>query len=385
MLFCGAVSHLAFRTLQLQPDDCLTEDHYDLPMPPRRAKRATTNRCVPFARTVVLQEAKALSNLARSLGAPFEAACDLILHCASRGGTVLVTGLGKSGLVGAKISATFASLGLPSHSVHPSEAAHGDLGRFRPTDLVIAISNSGETDEVVNLAAILKQDGLPIIAITGPSTSANSSLAKLARVHLCLQITSEAGSPEFIAPTSSTTATIALGDALALACAQARSFTQSDFAKRHPGGTLGGMLRRVTDVMRWKAGTNLPLIDDRLSIAAALEQAASAGRRPGALVLVNARTGKLSGIFTDGDLRRLVLAAAAQEKPNPLQGAIRDVMTTSPRTLSDKATLRDAVLLFRQFRQDEAPVIDARGKPVGMLDVQDLVALRLISDDGSDR
>jgi arabinose-5-phosphate isomerase len=145
------------------------------------------------------------------------------------------------------------------------------------------------------------------------------------------------------------------------------------------------MLRRVTDVMRWKAGTNLPLIDDRLSIAAALEQAASAGRRPGALVLVNARTGKLSGIFTDGDLRRLVLAAAAQEKPNPLQGAIRDVMTTSPRTLSDKATLRDAVLLFRQFRQDEAPVIDARGKPVGMLDVQDLVALRLISDDGSDR
>jgi arabinose-5-phosphate isomerase len=269
--------------------------------------------------------------------------------------------------------------------VHPSEAAHGDLGRFRPNDVVIAISNSGETEEVVNLAAILQQDGLAIIAITGQQRASSkkaghkpSSLARLARVHLPLCLQKEAGAPEFVAPTSSTTATIALGDALALACARARHFTSTDFAKRHPGGTLGGMLRRVTDVMRWRAGSNLPLIDARCTIQEALSQAASAGRRPGALVLIDRASGKLAGIFTDGDLRRLVLASKPGAKL--LDAPIASVMTKSPRTLPEHATLRDAVLLFRQFRQDEAPVVDGAGKPVGMLDVQDLVALRLIQD-----
>lgn len=338
-----------------------------------------------FARSIVREEAAALTRLAASLDAAFDEAVALIVRCANEGGTVLVTGLGKSGHVGAKISATFASLGITSHSVHPSEAAHGDLGRFRPNDVVIAISNSGETEEVVNLAAILQQDGLPIIAITGQQRQAKapSSLARLSRVHLPLCLRKEAGAPEFVAPTSSTTATIALGDALALACARARHFTRSDFAKRHPGGTLGGMLRRVTDVMRWRAGGNLPLIDARCTIQQALAQAASAGRRPGALVLIHASTGTLAGIFTDGDLRRLVLASGPGDAM--LQRPISSVMTKSPRTLHESATLRDAVLLFRQFRQDEAPVVNDAGKPVGMLDVQDLVALRLIQDDGSER
>lgn len=354
-------------------------------MPTRRGSRANMSTSpAAFARTIINDEAKALLRLAKSLGSQFDDAVKLITTCTKAGGTVLVTGLGKSGLVGAKISATFASVGIPSHSVHPSEAAHGDLGRFRPSDLAIAISNSGETEEVVNLAAILHQDRLPIIAITGSPATKQSSLARLARVHLCLQLTTEAGGPEFVAPTSSTTATIALGDALALSCAQSQSFSRSDFAKRHPGGTLGGMLRRVTDVMRWQAGKNLPLIDDRSTIAVALSQAASAGRRPGALVLVNHKSGKLSGIFTDGDLRRLVLAASSPSS-NILSQPIHAVMTKAPRTLPDTATLRDAVLLFRQFRQDEAPVVNASGKPVGMLDVQDLVALRLISDVGGER
>ena len=335
-----------------------------------------------FARGVLRDEAQALTGLADALDAFFSRAVDLIVACAEAGGTVQVSGLGKSGHVGAKISATLASLGIPSHPIHPSEAAHGDLGRFRPADLAICISFSGETHEVVNLAAILKQDGLPIIAITGPGTT--NSLAGLATVALVLPVKSEAGAPQFVAPTSSTTATLALGDALALAAARRRNFTHRDFAKRHPGGSLGGLLRPVTDVMRWRVGRgakkeggvgNLPLVDSRLTVLAALRAAESVGRRPGAMVLIDTRTGALAGIFTDGDLRRLIQRdAAAVARP------ISEVMTRSPRTLPDTALVSDAVRLIREFRQDEIPVVDGKGRPVGMLDVQDLIALRLVED-----
>ena len=176
-----------------------------------------------FARQVLEAEAKAVSTLALRLGEPFSRAVDLIEACAGAGGTVQVTGLGKSGHVGAKISATMASLGIPSHPIHPTEAAHGDLGRFRRTDLVIAISASGETDEVVDLCTLLRQDGLPIISITcGKADGSLSSLERLATVRLTLGIESEAAAPDFVAPTSSTTATMALGDALALAAARRR-------------------------------------------------------------------------------------------------------------------------------------------------------------------
>jgi arabinose-5-phosphate isomerase len=335
-----------------------------------------------FARQVLLTEAQALAALASHLHEPFERAVDLIVGCADSGGTVLVTGLGKSGLVGAKISATMASLGIPSHCVHPSEAAHGDLGRFRSTDTVVCISSSGETDEVVNLAAVLKQDGLPIISITnggfdeeGVATGALSSLERLATVRLNLGIMEEAGGPEFVAPTSSTTATMALGDALSLSAARRRHFTDEEFARRHPGGSLGSLLRPVTDVMRCVVGKNLPLVPDKCTVAEAITQAEQLGRRPGALMLV-ASDGTLSGIFTDGDLRRLVIRDR-QELSRP----IADVMTRKPRTLPSSALVRDAVRMFREFRQDEIPVIDSAGKPVGILDVQDLMAMRLVQTD----
>jgi arabinose-5-phosphate isomerase len=306
----------------------------------------------------------------------FVEAVTLICTCADSGGTVLVTGLGKSGLVGAKISATMASLGIPSHGVHPSEAAHGDLGRFRATDTVICISASGETDEVVNLAAVLKQDGLPIISITGPGGGAGrppSSLERLATVALTLGIETEAGSPEFVAPTSSTTATMALGDALALCAARRRNFTHQDFKRRHPGGALGGLLRPVTDVMRCVMGKNLPLVPDTMTVAQALAKADEVGRRPGALMLVDG-AGRLSGIFTDGDLRRLILRDAGE-----LSRPIAQVMTRSPRTLGRTALVADAVKMIREFRADEIPVVDEEtGKPVGILDVQDLIAMRLV-------
>lgn len=319
-----------------------------------------------------------MSSLADALGPPFHAAVDLIVHCTERGGTVLVTGLGKSGLIGRKVSATFASLGIPSHAVHPAEAAHGDLGRFRPSDTVLALSYSGETDEVVNLAAILRQDGLPIIAITGGSPDApgeGNTLQRLATVWLGLGDCQEAGAPEFAAPTASTAAMMALGDALALAAARRQAFSPDDFRRRHPGGALGGLMRPVLEVLRFRAGQNCPLVPATLTVRQALEAAAGAStRRPGAILLVDPQ-GRLAGIFTDGDLRRLILRDVSE-----LSRPIAQVMTTRPRTLPADALVRDAVRLFREHRQDEIPVVDDAGRPLGILDVQDLIAMRLVRD-----
>lgn len=328
---------------------------------------------IQFARNLLEEEGRAVANVASLLDDRFIKAVELITGCARDDGTVLVSGLGKSGLIGAKISATLASLGIPSHAVHPTEASHGDLGKFRKKDVVIALSKSGETEELVNLAAILQQDGLPVISITGGGDEP-SSLERVASVALTIGVGPEAG--DMPAPTSSTTATLALGDALAIAAARRISFTDEDFAKRHPGGSLGSMLRPVMDVVRFKSGQNLPLIDDHLSVADALDQAEKTeGRRPGAMLLVDKATGKLTGIFTDGDLRRLVLGSES-----PMATPIADVMTRGPRTLPSTAIVRDALALFRERRQDEIPVVDAEGKPAGMLDVQDLIALKLVSD-----
>ncbi len=331
---------------------------------------------IAFGAGVLREEAAALATMAERLGPEFSRAVDLVATCADRGGTVLVTGLGKSGHVGAKISASLASLGIPSHAVHPSEAAHGDLGRFRATDMVIAISFSGETDEVVNLCAILRQDGLPIVSITGGAPGEGegpSSLERLASVALRLHVLDEAGGSA--APTTSTTATLALGDALALCVARRRNFSTDDFRKHHPGGSLGGLLRPVTEVLRFVAGKNLPLIPQGATVSTALRQASGTARRPGAMVIVDEASGRLVGLFTDGDLRRLILRDAGE-----LDRPIREVMTRDPRTLGDRASVADAVRLVREHRSDEIPVVDAQGRPVGILDVQDLVAMRLVRD-----
>ncbi|MEO1585378.1 MAG: KpsF/GutQ family sugar-phosphate isomerase, partial [Planctomycetota bacterium] len=273
---------------------------------PKPTSDATTE--IEFARAVLEEQADAVGAMAASLGEGFERAVDLIVACAEQDGSVIVSGLGKSGLIGAKISATLASLGIPSHAVHPSEASHGDLGRFRSKDILIALSKSGETDEVVNLAAILRQDGMTIISITGGADGTSqpaSSLDRLADVPLHVGVGDEAGGSP--APSTSTTCTLALGDALALTAARRRRFTDADFAKRHPGGSLGGMLRPVVDIIRFRAGETLPLVKDSLSVSDALVEAnRQSSRRPGALLLVD-QNGALSGIFTDGDLRRLVV------------------------------------------------------------------------------
>ncbi len=322
-----------------------------------------------FIAEVLKSEAKAIERLARRAmadRAQWEAAIDLLAACT---GHVIVSGMGKSGLVGAKISATFSSLGQPSSTLHPAEAVHGDLGRVRRDDVVMLLSYSGETEEVVNLAAILRADGVPRL---GVSSRPDSNLAKLCDVHLCVGDQTEA-CPLNLAPTASTTAMLALGDALALTLANRRSFGANDFQKRHPGGMLGAGLRPIVEVLRFKVGDNLPVVRDDVTVREACEQART-GRRTGAVVLVD-ESGQLSGIFTDGDLRRLMLNDA-----DGMTRTISEVMTKRPEHLLVDDLVRDAVRLMRENRHDEIPVLDHEGKPVGLVDVQDLIALKVVSE-----
>ena len=323
-----------------------------------------------FLERVLRAEADALAALPDRACPRAVDAVDLLARTADEGGAVLVTGFGKSGLIGQKISATLASLGVPSHPIHPAEAAHGDLGRIQPRDCLLALSNSGETHEVVALASILRQDGVPIVAIT--SGEPGSALERLATVPLYIGPIREADDG-ILAPTCSTTAALALGDALALAAARRRAFTPEDFARRHPGGSLGGLARPVVEVLRFTVGKNLPVVAMGETVRSALSRADAAGRRPGALVVADDR-GALAGIFTDGDLRRLVL-----RDPAGLDQPLGEVMTRSPRALRDDALVRDAVNLARELRADELPVVDAQDRPVGLLDVQDLLAMRVVT------
>ncbi len=297
----------------------------------------------------------------------WQAALDLLERCE---GHVVVSGMGKSGLVGAKISATFSSLGQPSNVLHPAEATHGDLGRVRRADVVLLLSYSGETEEVVNLAALLKADGLPRLGI---SSKPESSLARLSDVHLSLGDLTEA-CPLNLAPTASTTAMLAMGDALALALSRRRNFGADDFQQRHPGGLLGAQLRPITDVLRFKVGRNLPIVRDNVTVREACAKTQTS-RRPGAVVLVD-EDGRLSGIFTDADLRRLMLRDAA----GGLQCRIAEVMTRRPEHLVVDDLVRDAVRLMRENRHDEIPVLDREGRPVGLVDVQDLISMKVVRD-----
>ena len=354
---------------------------------PTQEPAGATAQELAFAQRLIKAEAQAVEEVARRLGPEFHFAVDLLVRCADAGGTVLLTGLGKSGLIGQKISATLASLGIASHFVHPAEAAHGDLGRFRADDVCIALSYSGETDEVVNLAAILRQDNLPIISITRgnvavttaapapPATPADTSKAALERLATVALFIGPCQDAEVSpAPTCSTTAMLALGDALALCAARRRNFTDDDFAKRHPGGTLGGLLRPITEALRFVVGQTLKLVPDDINVGEALALSEIPNvRGPGAVLLVHRTTGKLTGIFTDGDVRRLI----KRNRP-ALDGPIREVMTKNPASLPHTALLRDAVQMIRESRRDEIPVIDESGRPIGLLDVQDLVALKLI-------
>jgi arabinose-5-phosphate isomerase len=316
-------------------------------------------------------EAEAISSVAALLagaeGDAWRLAIDLLEACR---GHVVVSGMGKSGLVGAKISATLSSLGQPSNVLHPAEAVHGDLGRIRGGDVALLLSASGETEELVVLAGILKADGLPRI---GVSMRPESRLARLCDVHLSMGDLAEA-CPHNLAPTTSTTVMMAIGDALALALAARRNFAADDFHRHHPGGMLGVGMRPITEVLRFRVDRNLAVVEDGVSAGEAIRPSGE-DRRAGAVLLVDG-SGRLSGIFTDGDLRRLLNrdGAAGLERP------IREVMTPSPAHLTTAHAVRDAVAMVRERRLDEIPVVDAEGRPVGLLDVQDLVTLKAVRD-----
>ena len=309
------------------------------------------------AREVLRIEAEAIRRLIPRIGRSFEAAVGLIAGCRGR---VVVTGMGKAGLVGQKLSATLASTGTPSHWVHPAEAIHGDLGRVTREDVLIALSNSGETEELTRLLPVIKRIGSRLIALTG---SPRSTLAKHSDVVLDVSVKKEACALN-LAPTSSTTAMLAMGDALAVVVAERKGFKERDFALLHPGGQLGRrLLLRVQDLMRTKGAH--PVVRERQRVKDVLLAITRA--RAGCASVVDAR-GRLVGIFTDGDLRRHL-----ESSRNLAEQEVRGVMTRNPKTIGADCLAAEAIRVLREHRIDELVVVDGQGKPIGLLDVQDLL------------
>ncbi|HEV3022868.1 MAG TPA: KpsF/GutQ family sugar-phosphate isomerase [Pirellulales bacterium] len=316
---------------------------------------------IRFGREIIQQEAQALQALARRLGGEFVRATACLHSCR---GTVVVTGMGKAGLIGQKISATLASTGTRSIFLHPAEAVHGDLGRVGDDDVVLALSQSGETEEVVRLLPALAAMGVPIIAVT---THAKSTLARAAHVTLELGTLQEA-CPLGLAPSTSTTAMLALGDALALVTSRLLAFGHADFARVHPAGNLGRRLRKVEDQMRLLEECRVAR--DEQNVREVFAELRRPGRRTGAILLVGP-TGALRGIFTDSDLARLFEARRDEAFDRP----IAEVMSSRARTVPLGTMLLDAVSIMAELKISELPVVDAAGAPVGLLDITDVVGM----------
>ena len=290
------------------------------------------------------------------LGADFARAVRICLNCRGR---IVVTGMGKSGHIGGKIAATLASTGTPSFFVHPGEASHGDVGMITRDDVVLALSNSGETAEILTILPVIKRLGVPLIAFTG---NADSPLARIATVHLDIRVPAEA-CPLNLAPTASTTAALAVGDALAVALLKARGFTEEDFARSHPAGALGRRLVYVQDLMR--VGADVPTVRPDATLAQGLMEVTS--KRLGMTAIVDDAMHVL-GVFTDGDLRRALDAAA------DLHGTRMDkVMSRNPKSVLPNMLAAEAVHLMETHSITSLVVLDAGGKLVGALNVHDLL------------
>ncbi|MEE9511271.1 MAG: KpsF/GutQ family sugar-phosphate isomerase [Gammaproteobacteria bacterium] len=319
-------------------------------------KRRDQNNFTEQARRVLEIEARAVQDLIPRLDSRFAQACELCLACAGR---VVVTGMGKSGHVGGKIAATLASTGTPAFFVHPGEASHGDVGMITPKDLVVAVSNSGETAEIVTLLPLLKRMGVELITLTGKS---DSTLAEAATVNLDIAVDEEA-CPLNLSPTASTTAALAMGDALAVALLESRGFTREDFARSHPGGTLGRrLLLLVGDLMH--TGEEVPKVAADTLLADGLIEMTAKGL--GITAIVDA-SGNLEGVYTDGDLRRTL--------DNPVDvhaTTMREVMTKNPKTVNPKLLAAEAVRLLEQHQITSLIVVDDDSSVVGALNVHDL-------------
>ena len=317
-----------------------------------------------YARHVLEVEAGALRRLVPRIGQDFAQAARMLYRCR---GNVITSGIGKAGIIAQKISATLASTGTPSHFLHAAEAVHGDLGRVRPGDVVLILSYGGETAEVSRLLGQLEKMKVPVIAMTG---TPDSTLARKATVLLGMGHIDEA-CPMGLAPSATTTAMLALGDALALAVLEMRQrggqFSREEFALYHPGGSLGRQLLMVETLMR--RGKDLPVARDNLTVRVALATVRKMRRRSGAVCLVDGR-GRLTGIFTDADLRRLLEAG----REDALDRPIAEVMTRGPKRVRAGDSAADAIQIINRYFIEELPVVDARGRLVGLVDVQDLLA-----------
>jgi arabinose-5-phosphate isomerase len=315
-----------------------------------------------LARKTFEIEAAAVLGLAGRVGSEFAQAVHIMLTCRGR---VVVMGMGKSGHIGRKVAATLASTGTPAMFVHPAEASHGDLGMIKAVDVVLAISNSGESEELTAILPVLSRQGVPLVAITG---GVQSTLARYARVTLDSSVAQEA-CPLNLAPTASTTAQLALGDALAVALLDARGFKEEDFARSHPGGALGRkLLTHVSDVMR--SGDAIPQVGPEASFSELMREMSAKGL--GASAVVDAGQHVL-GIFTDGDLRRLV------EKGVDLRSSkAGDVMHPKPRTVRADSLAVEAVALMEQYRITSVLVVDGNGLLCGALNTNDLMRAKVI-------
>lgn len=314
---------------------------------------------IAYGRQVIETECAAIRGVAPLLGASFAAAVELVHGC---GGLVVVTGVGKSGLIGQKVSATMASTGTSSIFLHAADAVHGDLGRVRRDDVVVALSYTGTTSEVVRLIPALKKIGAKLVAITGHG---DAPLAQAADVTLLVGKVAEA-CPIGLAPTSSTTAMLAMGDALAMTVAHRRQFKREDFALYHPGGALGRQLVTVGEVMRQPS--HAVMVRPSTRVAEALSEMSRPGRPRTGTILVTEEDGRLAGVFTDGDLRRRFV-----DDRGALDGPIAAVMTRTPRTARPGELLADAYKRIKEMKINELPVLDPAGRVVGLLHVQDVV------------
>lgn len=330
---------------------------------------AAERRIIPYgqfellreAREVMEDEAAGLTKVAAALDEDFCKAVDLLCECR---GSVIVTGMGKAGLIGRKIAATLSSTGTRAHFLHPAEAAHGDLGCLSGDDVLLVLSNSGETEEVCRILPSIRRFDIPIVAISADRTS---SLGKEAAAVIELGHLREAGL-HALAPSTSTTAMLAVGDALALVVGRRRGFTPQQFAVFHAGGSLGARLKNVGQLMR--QGDDLRISPDAKTIREVFTDQSRPGRRTGAVMLVD-QAGKLSGLFTDSDLAKLL----ERRRDEKLDRPIAESMARQPVTIGPGAMLADAIEILSRNRISELPVVDEAGRPVGIIDITDVVGI----------
>lgn len=310
-----------------------------------------------IGRDVILTEAKMVSNLASRIDHHFVKACEYLLACT---GHIVVMGVGKSGHIGKKIAATFASTGAPAFFIHPSEAKHGDIGMLTKHDVLLMLSYSGESEEIISILPFIKRLQIPLIALTGKS---QSTLANAATIHLDVNVEKEA-CPLGLAPTSSSTSTLVMGDALAMAVLDQRGFTENDFALSHPGGTLGRrLILRVDEIMHKQ--DNMPIVSQNATFKEALVEMSQ--KKLGMTTIINEQ-GKLVGIFTDGDVRR-----AVDKNMDLQQTSIHHIMSKNPKTISENLLAADALNIMETFKITSLVAIDKENRPLGVIHIHDIL------------